>query len=292
MQRTALTAVALIAAAAVVAAPATAKPHKPAKPKAKTFRLAVEGEQLTNWRFTKRQAPSCDWPEYGQGTQYISFRSVTGGAKGAQVRVAAKKGGGVALDFGEEGLSLRADAELERSFDILYSQMTDCPPGQGPFGGDAPPPDEHGTAECTQEGGELEAYFGASIGEVENPSYPTDLPNDPEDGKDRFYFAADPFWTNDEFERSLPAACDRDGMYNADIGITVSQGEWPGGIVPAFEEFSAKKLLKARKPVKIEVGRTVRYPNDRQTWPGPEDTTGKTRVDVTFTFKPVKGGKK
>ena len=51
MRPTAMTAVALIAAATVAAAPATAKPHKPTKPKAQKFSLAIEGEQLTTWNY-------------------------------------------------------------------------------------------------------------------------------------------------------------------------------------------------------------------------------------------------
>lgn len=276
MKKTLVCAVAL-AAAMVAAAPVAAAPKlKPGK-----FTMRVTGEQLTTWKYVKQVAPSCDWPEFGDGRQYIDFHSV------GKPKVTLKPvEGGVKLVFAKgEGLNIRADAELERNYRILYSQMSDCPPGSGPFGGEGPPPDEIGTATCAMDG-ELEAYVGKEIGEVENPSYPTGLPNT---GKgDHLFFAADPLWTTSDSYHSLPAACDESGQYNADMTLTETQGEWAGAIVPAGTGIAVRKLLDPkRKRTTIELGRTVTYPNETQTWGGPPKTTGKTRMDAKFTFTRV-----
>jgi hypothetical protein len=293
LRKNVLHATALATVVALVAAgPAMAKPA--GKPKAATFTLTVKGEQLTEWDFVKDQAPSCDWPETAGGRQYISFGTYQyGDTAKPKVKVKPKKGGGVELDFArDDAYFLQAEADMLRSYRVLYSQMSECEPGQGPFGGGDPPQDEIGTAKCRTTG-EVEMWTGASIGEVESPYYPTDVPNDPDDGKDRFYFAGDPSWTLSDSFHSLPARCGEEGQYNADIGITESQGEWAGAIIPAGTEFSAKKLLGSKKKVtKIEVGRTVKYPNEVQTWGGPEHTTGTTRMDATFTFKRLGKGSK
>ncbi len=268
----------LICVTALAVAFAAAGPAAAAKPKPAKFLMSVKGEQLTTWKYVKQVAPLCDWPVFEDGRQALDFRSVGK----SQVTLKPVKGG-VMLHFAKgDGLAIRADADLERNFRILYSQMSDCPSGAGPFGGEGPPSDEIGTATCTMDG-EVEPYIGKEIGEVENPAYPTGLPNT---GKgDHLFFAADALWPSSDSYHSLPAACDESGQYNADMGLTETQGEWAGAVVPAGTKISSRRLLDPKhKKTTVEIGRTVNYPNDVQTWGGPPKTTGKTRMDATITF--------
>ena len=269
---------AAIAAALVVGSPAAAKPKKPG-----TFRLEIKGEQLTTWNYQKEMEPQCDFPEYASGSQYIQFETYdTGDAARPKVTAKAAKGGGVELAFVRDDITISAQAELERNYDVLYSQISDCPDGDA--GGDSGNQDARGTDRCEARGS-LDVYLGASIGEVESPSYPTDL-TDEGAPKAPLYFGADPWWLgSDASDHNLPAACAAEGQPNADIGIVESQGEWAGAVIPVVASLPAKKLLdpKRRKTV-IEFGRTVKYPNEVQTYGGPPHTTGQTRIDATFTF--------
>ena len=61
-------------------------------------------------------------------------------------------------------------------------------------------------------------------------------------------------------------------------------------MIPAVSSLSAKKLLASKKKkTKVEFSRTVKYPNEIQTYTGPPSTTGKTTMDATFTFTRVGG---
>ena len=138
----------------------------------------------------------------------------------------------------------------------MYSQMTPCPPGQGPFGGEDPPPDPIGTAKCS-EVGELDLYLGNALEEVENPSYPTGL-EEAKTPKTPYYFAAGAHWGYAPGEESLPARCAADNQPDADIGVTESQGEWAGEIIPAVGKLDARKLLaKGGKKTKVEFHRDL-----------------------------------
>ena len=283
MKRFTVLCAAAAAVAMLAAGPAPAKP-KP-KPRGATFQLQIKGEQLTTWKYTKQVAPSCDWPEGATGRQYITFGTYSSGDSARpKVKVKPAKGGGVELKFVRKNVTLEADAELKASADRLFSQQSDCP-GGGSNGGEGPPSDLHENAHC-EAIGDLDFYFGSSIEEVEHESYPTDLagkkaPRAP------LFFAADPFWVNSQAsEKNLPSACEAQGMPNADIGITESQGEWAGALIPVGGSLPAAKLLrgKAKKTV-VNLGRTVAYPNAVQKWGGPEHTTGRTRIDLTLTFK-------
>jgi hypothetical protein len=164
--------------------------------------------------------------------------------------------------------------------------MTPCDPGQGPFGGEDPPPDPIGTAKC-KELGQLDLILGNSIEEVEHPSYPTGL-TDADAPKSPLWMAGDAFWGYDASTASFPAQCGEDGQYNADIGITESQGEWAGAVPPIAGELDAKQLLGKGKKTVVDLHRVIKYPNKVQTWGGPEHTTGKTVIDATITFTPAK----
>ena len=274
-------AVALVALLAV--GPAAAKP-KP-KPKAATFQLEIKGEQLTTWKYAKAMAPSCDWPEGASGRQYIEFGTYNNGDSARpKVKAKAVPGGGVELRLLRKNITLTADADLQRSEDVLYSQQSPCP-GGGSNGGEKPGPDVHQTARCKALG-DPDLFLGSSIEEVEHESYPTELA-DAKAPKAPIYFAADPFWVNsDSSDNNLPSACVASGMPNADIGITESQGEWAGALIPVAGSLPAAKLLGGKdKVTEVQLGRTVTYPNAVQSWSGPEHTTGRTRIDLTLTFK-------
>jgi hypothetical protein len=227
-------------------------------------------------------APSCDWPETEAGRQYIEFETFPAGpTKSPKVKVKRAPGGGVTLDFARDDITLYAEAQLERNYRRLFSQQSECPDGGGPYGGGDPVPDAIGTNTC-REIGELDLYLGSSIEDVEDPSYPTGLAGS-KSPKAPFFFAGSPYWGSSN--ESLPTDCYESGQPDADIGITESQGEWAGAVIPAGGSVPAKQLLGSRKgKAKFELGRTVSYPNAVQTWGGPPHTTGKTTMDVTFTF--------
>jgi hypothetical protein len=272
-----------LAAALAVAAPAAAA----AKPKPATFKLEIKGEQLTTWTYEKDMQPSCDWPESAAGRQYISFGTYDFGDT-ARPKVKAKRtaGGGVALEFLRDDITLTAEAEAERHYRSLYTQQSECPGGGGPYGGgDGPVTDAVGTDRC-REIGELDLYLGSSIEEVEDPSYPTGL-TEAKPPKAPLFFAGGPYWGSLPGS-SLPADCSESGQPNADIGIVESQGEWAGAVIPAGSSLKAKRLLDPkRKRTEVEFSRTVAYPNEVQTYGGPPHTTGKTTMDATFTFTRV-----
>jgi hypothetical protein len=278
-------AVALVVLLAVGSA--AAKPKAKPKLKAATFQLEIKGEQLTTWKYTKAMAPSCDWPEGASGRQYIEFGTYkTGDSARPKVKAKPVPGGGVELKLLRKNITLTADADLKRSQDVLYSQMSPCPGGGDSGGGtEGKTPDVHDQARCTALG-DLDLFLGKSIEEVEHESYPTELA-DSKPPKAPLYFAADPFWVNStSSDSNLPSACVASGMPNADIGIAESQGEWAGALIPVAGSLPAAKLLKGKRKVTVvELGRTVKYPNAVQSWAGPEHTTGSTRIDLTLTFK-------
>jgi hypothetical protein len=281
----------IIACALVAIAPLALADAAAAKPKTKlkprTFRIEIKGEQLTTWKYDKQMQPSCDWPEHENGRQYISFNTARfGPTKKPKAKVVPRKGGGVTLEWARDDITMIAKGQSVRNFRILYSQMTPCKPGQGPFGGDPPPPDPIGTAKCS-ELGELGLVLGNSIEEVEHPSYPTGL-TDGDAPKSALWLTGDPLWGYEPGMESFPALCDANGQYNADIGITESQGEWAGAIPPIAGQLDVKRLLGKGKKTKVDLHRVIRYPNEVQTWGGPEHTTGKTVIDATVTFTPAK----
>jgi hypothetical protein len=279
----------IIACALVAMAPLAAADAAAAKPKGKlkprTFRMEIKGEQLTTWKYDKAMQPSCDWPEHANGRQYISFSTARfGPTKKPKVKISPRKGGGVGFKWARDDITMIAKAQSVRNFEILYSQMTPCKPGQGPFGGDPPPPDPIGTAKCN-ELGELDIVLGNSIEEVEHPSYPTGL-TDKDAPASPLWLAGDAFYGTEPGMESFPAQCDADGQYNADIGITESQGEWAGSVPPLAGKLDARKLLGKGKKTVVELHRVIKYPNSVQTWGGPENTSGKTVTDATITFTP------
>jgi hypothetical protein len=279
----------IIACALVAIAPLAIADAAGAKGKLKprTFRMEIKGEQLTTWKYDKKMQPSCDWPEHANGRQYISFNTARfGPTKKPKVKISPRKGGGVSLKFARDDVTMIAKGKSVRNYQILYRQMTPCKPGQGPFGGDTPPPNEVGTAKCS-ELGELGLVLGSSIDEVEHPSYPTGL-TDADAPKSALWMEGDPLWGWEPGMESFPALCDANGQYNADIGITESQGEWAGAIVPAAGKLDVKRLLGKGRKTEVELHRVVKYPNKVQTWGGPEHTTGKTVTDTTITFTPAK----
>ncbi len=170
---------------------------------------------------------------------------------------------------------------MSRNFKTLYSEMSACDDSTPPVGWGHP--DEIGQNTCEQ-WGELEMNTGTSARDVENIAYPTGL--DPKDDpKAAFYFSADPAWGADE-DVSLPEACGQSEMYNADMGLTETQGEWAGAIPPLGGVLKAKRLLKRPKGkgVRLEMHDTITYPNAVQSWAGPPSTIGKTIMDVDITL--------
>lgn len=281
---------ALIAAALIsllAAGQATAAKSKGAKPKAATFRLEIKGEQLTTWTYDKVKAPQCDYPESESGRQYLTFSTYkTGDAARPLVKAKPGPGGGVKLSFVRNDLTISADAVMERNYRTLYSQIAACPGGEA--GGENGNVDAIGSAHCTADGS-LDFYFGSTLDEVANPVYPTDLEKR-KPPKAALFFSADQYWLgSNASDHNLPSACVAEGQGEAAIGLDESQGEWGGSVIPVVGSLPAKKLLggKAKKTV-VELGRTVNYPNAVQTYAGPPNTKGKTRIDVTLTFTRVR----
>lgn len=281
----------IIACALVALAPLAAAESAAAKPKAKlkprTFRMEIKGEQLTTWKYDKVMQPSCDWPENENGRQYISFSTAKfGPTKKPKVKISPLKGGGIGFKWARDDIAMIAKTQSVRNFHIFYSRMTPCKPGQGPFGGEPPPPDPVGTNKCN-ELGELDIVLGNSIEEVEHESYPTGL-TDEDAPASALWLAGDAYYGTEPGMESFPAQCGADGQYGADIGISVSQGEWAGAVPPLAGKLDVKKMLGKGKKTKVELRRVINYPNEVQTWPGPENTTGKTVIDATITFTPAK----
>ena len=250
------------ALAALVAAlvPAAAD----AAPKSPKYELTVRGTQVTTWEYVKEQQPSCDYPERENGDQTISFRS----QKSSTERVVRRKG---VLVLRGDGIVLDAEAELNRDVETLYSQMTPCSPGGGPFGGGSPTPDYRDSLSCKMTGG----VIGWSVG-----LFKVD-PN-------RLTAVGDSEWPADGSFPTLPAACSQSGQGDASIGITNGRGEYAGDLIRARIDLP-KKLLsrKGAKVVKLSGSETVNYPNAKQPEQPRELTTGKTLLTWNATFKRV-----
>jgi hypothetical protein len=120
---------------------------------------------------------------------------------------------------------------------------------------------------------------------VANISYPTELETQPEP-KASIYFAADGVWGPSQ---SLASYCSETGQDGAQYGLADGQGEYPGNILPVVGSLPAKKLLNPKsKRTVVQLGRTVHYPNEIQSYVGGPVSAGKTRVDVTLTFTRVR----
>jgi hypothetical protein len=264
------------ALALALAGPADAAKLKPAK-----FKVEAEGEQLTTWVYDKTVGP-CDFPDNEDGRQYLSFDSP--GNTAPTIRAVPRKDGGVVIHFtdDEEGLVMYSRAEALRNYEVLYSQMTPCSGGD-PYGGE-PSPDAIGTATCNLEG-QVEGNLSGEFTDVASLYYTSALER-MDEPKASIYFGADGHWGN-SFGGTFPSACYDSGQPNADLGLQDTEGEWPGNIIPVAGSLSAKKLLTAKRKFSVDLGRTVNYPNDIQTYVGGPVTTGKTRVDVTLTFTRV-----
>jgi hypothetical protein len=278
MQKTLFAALAVTIGALALTGSAEAAKLKPAK-----FKLYAEGEQLTTWTYDKTVG-SCDYPDNEDGRQYISFDSP--GNTAPTIRAVPRSDGGVVIHYmdDEEGLVMYSRAEALRNFEVLYSQMTPCS-GDDPYGGE-PTPDAVGTAACNIEG-QVEGTVSGEFTDVASMYYTSALEQAAEP-KASIYFAADGYWGAGQFNASLPTACYDSGQPNADLGLQDTEGEWPGNIVPVAGSVPAKKLLGAKRKFSVDLGRTINYPNDIQTYVGGPVTTGQTRVDVTLTFKRVR----
>jgi hypothetical protein len=282
-------ALAALTALAVAGPASAAKPGKKLKPG--KFKVHVEGEQLTTWDYVKEMAPQCDFPERDYGIQHIEFHTARDGdQKNAVAKVKPAAGGGVDVVevVGVDDVRVDAHADIQRNWEARYADQAPCPGGGGSSGGDGDPPQNASGIETCDTYGELGIFMSPELADVENPSYPTDLTGKPE-SKAAFYFAADPLWNFDPaLNNSLPVVCGENGMPNVSIGLSDSQGEYPGGIIPIAGSIPAKKLLGSKqRKVSFDMSRTVNYPNEVQTYAGPPKTTGRTSADVTITFTRV-----
>ena len=276
MKRTLTAALAAIVAALALAPHAEAAKLKPAK-----FELEAEGEQLTTWTYDKTVGP-CDYPDNEDGRQYIQFDSP--GNTAPTVRAVRARTAGSVLHYldDEEGLVMYSRADALRNYEVLYSQMTPCG-GDDPYGGE-PTPDAIGTSTC-----KLDGQIEGSAAPASSPTSPACTTRARSSGwtipKASIYFSGDGYWGGGSAD-SLPSACSTQVEPNADLGLQDTEGEWPGNIVPVAGSLPAKKLLTAKK-FSVDLGRTINYPNDVQTYVGGPVTTGKTRVDVTLTLKRI-----
>ena len=272
-------------AAALVASLAVAAPAAEAakKPKSAKYNLIVRGTQVTTWDYQKRQAPSCDWPESAGGEQKIRFFIGDAEPK-VPVKVVAE-GKGVAIEPGR--VEMAADAVMKADWRRLYTQQSPC--GGGVFGGGdgGPAKDDIGSASCVALG-QIDMLIGTSRDELYQPGDPLRPPG--ADPKSSVIMRGAPMWDDGGSYRTLPGHCSKDGEPNADIGITVSRGEWAGGLVEFVPKLPAKKLLvaKPRKKVAVKGKVTLNYPNEVQTEQPSEVTTGKTTLEYTLTFVPRK----
>lgn len=277
MHKTLFAALVAVVAALTLAGPAEAAKLKPVK-----FKLYAEGEQLTTWQYDKTVG-ACDYPDNEEGRQYISFDSP--GNTAPTIRAVPRKDGGVVIRYldDEEGLVMHSRGEALRNYEVLYSQMTPCS-GDNPYGGE-PTPDAIGTATCNIEG-QVEGSVSGEFADVASMYYTSALER-MDEPKASMYFSADGHWGAQTFDGTLPSACYDAGQPNADLGLQDTEGEGPGNIIPVAGSVPAKKLLTAKRKFSVDLGRTVNYPNEIQSYVGGPTTTGKTRVDVTLTFKRV-----
>jgi hypothetical protein len=249
------------ALAALVAAliPATADAKSP------RYELTVKGSQVTTWEYDKDQQPACDWPEREHGDQTITFKS----QKPSIERVERRKG---ILRLRGDAIVLDAVGEANRDVETLYTQMSPCPGGGGPFGGDGGPVEDYrDSLHCKVSG-----LIGWSVA-----VYKADPKN--------LSAVGDAEWPAEGSFPSFPAACSQSGQGDASIGITVSRGEWAGGLIRTRIALPKKMLSrkKAPKVVRLSGSETVSYPNDKQTEQPRERTTGKTVLAWNMKFKRV-----
>lgn len=274
-------------AAALIASLAIAAPAAEAakKPKSAKYNLIIEGTQVTTWDYQKKQQPSCDWPEAGGGEQKIRFFIGKAEPK-VPVKVVAE-GKGVAIE--PTRVEMAADAVMKANWARYYTQQSPCGNGGGTGGGgtDGKPQDDVGSASCVALG-QIDMVFGTSRDELYQPGDPMRPPG--ADPKNAVIARGLPMWDDGGSYHTLPGACTKDGEPNADIGITVSRGEWAGGLIEFLPKMSAKKLLvaKPKKAVTVKGSVTLNYPNEVQTEQPQDVTTGKTVLNYTLKFVPRK----
>ena len=274
-------------AAALVLFLAVAAPAAEAakRPKSAKYNLIIKGTQVTTWDYQKKQAPSCDWPESAGGEQKIRFFIGNAEPK-VPVKVVAE-GKGVAIE--PTRVEMAADAVMKADWRRLFTQQSECG-GGGVFGGDGggPPKDDIGSASCVALG-QIDLLMGTSRDELYQPGDPLRIPGP--DPKSSVIMRGVPMWDSGDSYRTLPGQCSvKEGEPNADIGITVSRGEWAGGLIEFVPKLSPKKLLvkNPRKKVVVKGKETISYPNAIQTEQPNDVTTGKTTLEYTFTFVPRK----
>ncbi|MEV4423434.1 hypothetical protein AB0L40_26200 [Patulibacter sp. NPDC049589] len=271
---TAATVFAAATAALAAAAPATAAP------KATTFRVAVEGTQTTTWKYVKRQAPSCDWPEEESGEQTITFGTTK--AKPGTLKVRVAKDG--TPSFSGAVVTVPAAAELRRDFDRRYADISGCP-GGGSGGGQGKNENVQGSRSCKATGA-VRLRFGTSRKEVYDAGDP--MVQNPlkalKPGWALLRGAQD--WPGEDRSHSLPATCADHDQGDADIAITQGRGEWGGSLIESRAPLPLKQLLKARKGSRtVRVKTVVVYPNPEQQQQPAEDTEGRTVLDLRLTFR-------
>ena len=83
------------------------------------------------------------------------------------------------------------------------------------------------------------------------------------DPKNSVIMRGAPMWESGDSYRTLPAACNKDGEPNADIGITVSRGEWAGGLIEFMPKLPVKKLLVSKPKKVVRQGRGDRLLPER-----------------------------
>ncbi|WP_026910028.1 hypothetical protein [Patulibacter minatonensis] len=257
---------------------ATAAPAS-AAPKATTFRVEVSGTQKTTWTYDKRVAPTCDYPERESGEQTLTF----GTASGKPGKLTAKVGKNGALTFTASEVRLAAKAALRRDFDRRFAEISACP--DGTTGGDRAE-NVQGTRTCATEGA-IRLRFGTTRKEIYDAGDPLiERPlNGMEPGMAVLRGAHD--WPSSDSYRSLPAACSEKGQADADLGVTVGRGEWPGGLVESRAALPLRTLQRARKGTRktVRIRTVVQYPNAEEQQQPAEVTKGRTVLDLKLTIR-------
>ena len=259
-----------------LAAPAAAKPVK--------YQLTVNGSQVTTWDYVKKQQPTCDWPESEGGRQAIEF-GTQGGAKTTITMNVTRRG---ALQLAPGMVSLPAKGTQRRTYRRLFAQQGPCPGGGTYGGGEGPPRNAIGTAQC-KVGGKVDFRMGGTVQSVFDKADPVRPPTALRAPAGFLIARADPHWSEavGSSERSLPARCAATGQGDADIGITDGEREWSGSVIESKTRLALKKVKKLRrgKRLKFSLRRRTSYPSSTHPTPGNPTTKGKTVLDVDVSLK-------
>lgn len=246
---------------------------------ATTLKVSVKGTQTTTWKYVKAMAPSCDYPEFEEGTQTIAL----GTKRPAKLKLSAARNG--KLRFSSAAVTVPAKANMKRTYDRRFADISNCSGSGSSGGGSGPAQNVAGSSQCAVDGA-VELRFGVARKELYtvNEAPPTSMAPKVKAGSALLRGA--PKWSKADSWSTLPALCSEAGQPDADIGITEGRGEWAGGLIETTASLPVKTLLKAtgRASRVVHVRRSVDYPNVDNPQPGVPTMTGRTVLDLKITL--------